>query len=63
MTWEEFKDTRIEFHNLVDQKKIPTYITCPKCGEKIYRDDSIIYASMPPKHKYFCDKCDWSDYA
>lgn len=63
ITWEEFEDTRIKFHNFVDQTKVPTDIVCPKCGEKIYRDDSVIYASMPPKCKYFCDKCGWSDFA
>lgn len=63
MTWEEFTDTRIKFHNFVDQAKVPTDIVCPKCGEKVYRDDSVIYASMPPKLKYFCDKCGWSDFA
>ncbi len=63
ITWDEFKDQRTDFRNLVDQKKIPTAITCPKCGEMVYRDDSIIYVSMPPKHKYFCEKCGWSDFA
>ncbi len=63
ITWEEFKDQRTDFRNLVDPKKVPTNIVCPKCGKMVYRNDFMVYASLPPKHQYFCEECGWNDFA
>lgn len=30
---------------------------CPKCGNGVKRDYSVVYMSNPPKYKYFCREC------
>lgn len=30
---------------------------CPKCKGNVYRDESIVYMTYPPKYKYFCKDC------
>lgn len=40
----------------------PKYI-CPKCKEGgMCRDETIICTSIPPKHRYECNKCHHVDY-
>ena len=37
--------------------KDKTGIACPDCGEEMLVNRSIIYTSLPPKHKVDCPKC------
>lgn len=40
----------------------PKYI-CPKCNEGgMCRDETTILTSIPPKHRYECNKCHHVDY-
>lgn len=40
----------------------PKYI-CPKCNEGgMCRDETAILTSIPPKHRYECNKCHFVDY-
>ena len=40
-----------------------TAIACPCCGNALYKDISTILATFPERHRYFCSKCLWSDFA
>ena len=58
MTWDEFTQK--------NERPITMYgdfaktdITCPECGELIYRDVGVLVLSNIPKYKYFCCKCGW----
>ena len=33
------------------------YKICPRCKERMVRDDSKVYTSMPPQYGYKCPKC------
>jgi len=33
------------------------YKICPHCKERMVRDDSMVYTSMPPQYGYNCPKC------
>ena len=33
---------------------------CPRCNEGVKRDYSVMYASIPPKYRYFCKSCGYS---
>ena len=33
------------------------YKICPRCKERMIRDDSKVYTSMPPQYSYECPKC------
>ena len=33
------------------------YKICPRCKERMIRDDSMVYTSMPPQYIYECPKC------
>lgn len=33
------------------------YKICPRCKERMVRDDSKVYTSMPPQYGYECPKC------
>lgn len=37
------------------------YKICPRCKERMVRDDSMIYTSMPPQYRYECPKCGESE--
>ena len=54
ISWDDFKE----------QKKMlnceETNIACPKCGAAIWKSLGIII-SYPPKHKYMCFKCGWTE--
>lgn len=40
----------------------PLYM-CPKCKEGgMCRDETMICTSIPPKHRYECNKCHYVDY-
>ena len=65
MEWDEFKNLKLGSNakSNYEYKETLTDINCPICGDKIYRDDSVILTSIPPKYRYFCKKCKWNSYA
>lgn len=34
---------------------------CPRCGAGVKRDYSVSYMSNPPKYRYFCKNCNYSE--
>lgn len=60
MLWEEF---RREQFILPEENETKVNVKCPECGELLYRDDTLVYVSNPPKSKYFCKRCRWVGYA
>ena len=34
---------------------------CPQCGGGVKRDYSVEFLSDPPKYRYFCKSCTYSD--
>lgn len=59
MEWEEYKKKKITFN--FNNKLEETTIKCPKCGELIYKDVSVVLTSYPPQYRYVCVKCGWQD--
>ena len=59
MTWEELlnEDISSSFNG-----QVQTDISCPKCGRKIYLDNTIILTSYPEKYVYWCS-CGWKGFA
>jgi len=56
--------TREEFIKiLADKKEIDMdewnkeLFQCPQCGGAVKRDYSTMYATFPPKYRYFCRDC------
>lgn len=58
--WDDFIESR---NGNIFANAEPTQIACPKCGKRIYKRVDIILSCYPPKHQYFCSKCDWVGYA
>lgn len=61
--------TREEFIKiLAEQKEIDMnewnkeLYRCPRCNGAVKRDYSVMYASIPPKYRYFCKECSFSEY-
>lgn len=60
MTWDEFKKHRQAQMAQYDMSRYKlTEITCPNCGEYIYRDTMLVLTSYPPQNSYKCPKCKW----
>ena len=62
-TKEEFiKKIRCTEDNIADMWDKPLY-SCPLCKGEVKRDYSLIYATNPPKYRYFCKnkECTYSD--
>ena len=55
-TKEEFAKTT---KNVMEIYEKPVY-QCPKCGGDVFVDLSVMYATSPPKYKYFC-KCGYKE--
>lgn len=62
MTWDEFTKKQPE-RITVYGDFAKTNITCPDCGEWIYRDMSVVMPTNPPRFKYFCSKCGWEGWS
>lgn len=60
MKWEDF--CHYQSLNTIDVEYEPTNIECPKCGELLKKYIRVVLASYPPKYRYDCLKCGWSDY-
>lgn len=59
ITWAEFIRNQYETNMNLQS----TNIKCPKCGAQIFRDNSEMLTSNPPKYKYICLTCEWNGYA
>ena len=59
MKWEEYQQQARDKINLWNWKE--TDIECPNCGEKIFRCATLTLACIPPKYRYKCFNCDWTD--
>lgn len=62
ITWDEHKkqkDFVLSQSKLLEQL-VKTDISCPQCGEELYKDVGVVLASHPPKYNYKCLKCGWS---
>lgn len=51
-----------------EKKRVPdgaelTAIACPCCGNVLYKDTTVTLTTFPERHRYFCSKCLWSDFA
>lgn len=55
MSMAEFKENNAS--TIIDDKFSEPLFACPKCGGDMYRDLSLVFASYPPKYKYFCKNC------
>lgn len=60
--------TREQFiEDLEKQKKITMedwnkdLYRCPRCNGAVKRDYSVMYMSDPPKYRYFCRNCSYSE--
>lgn len=60
ISWERFLKAPSIFQV---ENEVKMGVKCPECGEFIYRDNTVICTSNPPKSKYFCKKCRWVGYA
>ncbi|MCQ2210100.1 MAG: hypothetical protein MJZ34_07385 [Paludibacteraceae bacterium] len=54
-TMEEFQ-TILNIANFSPEWSEPIF-KCPKCDGGMCRNNKVVLASMPPKHKYRCNKC------
>ena len=54
MTLEEYREQmKITQHG----KYTKIDVECPKCGERLYRDNSIVLTTYPPQHRLECFNC------
>lgn len=58
----------LKANKLIEQKPVDlqvkgdgVYKICPRCKERMVRDDSMVYTSMPPQYRYECPKCGESE--
>ena len=57
MTWEEFINKKPVFKSLLYEE---TDIECPMCRQRnLFKDNTVVYTSNPPKSRYFCKYCGW----
>lgn len=56
MTWEEFEKQPNKYWQEMYEK---TDIECPKCGQNLIKDKTVVLTSLPPKYRYFCESCGW----
>lgn len=54
--WEDFKEqtNRVTEGYIQYEKKD---IKCPKCGQPIYKNMTVVLASLPPQYAYKCLNC------
>ena len=61
MNWYDYQAEKQKKHNLFNDNEIwiNTDITCPVCGELIYKNISLTLRSYPAQYIYKCPKCHW----
>lgn len=57
MKWEDYQNTLFKLY----ENREKTSIECPKCGALLWRRTDIVLTTYPPKFRYECDSCQWSD--
>lgn len=54
------RDTYFKSLECNDTMSIPVY-ECPKCKGVVRKRLDIVLTTYPPKHRYECEKCDYSE--
>ena len=62
MKWEDYKEQGLNCFKISLEDWEKTSIECPICGVSVYKDIGRIYTCYPPKYRYKCFKCDWTDW-
>lgn len=61
LTKEDFaKSIKFEEDNIKKYWNKELY-ACPRCGEGVKRDYSVAYMTNPPKYRYFCKNCSYTE--
>ena len=60
MKWDEFNG--IENATGLPLTMVLTNISCPKCGKRIYFDNSVVLTTYPVQYSYICE-CGWYGYS
>jgi late competence protein required for DNA uptake (superfamily II DNA/RNA helicase) len=61
ITLEEFKDKVAKEPIDIKNYWNKDLFSCPRCGEGVKRDFSVAYMTNPPKYRYYCRSCNWSN--
>ena len=56
INWDDFNPN--SYAQLISEWQI-TNVKCPKCGERLHKNTTVILPTNPPKHQYKCFKCDF----
>lgn len=59
--WERVEQKPAESISQLPVQGKGVYKICPRCKERMVRDDSMVYTSMPPQYRYECPKCGESE--
>ena len=62
MKWEDYQKQQFSILQMKQKGYEPTTITCPNCGDFIYKDVSKVLASNPPQYNYKCNNCKWKGF-
>ncbi len=60
MKWDEFNE--IGNATGMPSTMVLTNINCPKCGKRIYLDNSVVLTTYPVQYSYICE-CGWYGYS
>jgi transposase-like protein len=61
MTREEYiEELKLKEQITTDEWNKPLY-KCPRCNGEVKRDYSVTYMTNPPKYRYFCKSCTFSE--
>lgn len=56
ITWEEFKANTKPF---ISNKYQETNVSCPACGQPLYKRTDMVLTTYPPQYRYECLYCHW----
>lgn len=56
--WSEYKKP----NEYILPRYVHVVVACPICGKAIFRDESVVLTSNPPKYRYVYIHCGWSGY-
>ena len=57
--WEDFKNASFIKAKAQSNGWEPVNIKCPKCGQPIFKNLTIVLTSNPPQYQYKCLHCGW----
>jgi DNA-directed RNA polymerase subunit M/transcription elongation factor TFIIS len=55
-------ERRAEIERRSDSRTKPSGVACPKCGEEMIVDMSMLYTSSPPQRMVVCMACKHQSY-